>query len=40
MDLQLGNCDIEVKQKISFIYEMKLDEILLNPKVKNWHNIC
>jgi len=30
-----GNCDIRAKQKISFIYEMKRDEILLKPKVKD-----
>jgi len=32
----LGNCDIRVRQKISFINEMKRDEISLKPKVKDW----
>ncbi len=34
----VGNCDIHVKQKISFIYEMKWAEISLKSRVKDQEN--
>ncbi len=38
VQLTLGNCDIWMMQKILFICEMKRDEILLKPKVKEQEN--
>jgi hypothetical protein len=38
--MEVGNCDFRAKQKISFIYEMKRDKILLKPKVKDQENFC
>jgi hypothetical protein len=37
---KLGNCKICVKQKISFSYETKRDEILLKLKCKMRENFC
>ncbi len=38
--LQVGNFDIWAKQKISFVFKMKLDKFLMKLKVKDWENFC
>jgi hypothetical protein len=37
--MEIGNCNIFLKQKILVINETKQDEITLKPKVCDWENL-